>query len=977
MQALLEFPRNLTATSPYHGQQPRDRSAASEGHSQGALGSERVHKERVKDIATGNTMVTGEHCRQQERVNATVPDGADAADGAGANQNVATAVPAATAAGTGIPPTPISQQQITTIATSQQISNPSSQSKGQQSEQMVSATLWLENALAEFAKSKAEIKKLANDDKNNEQGMTSHSIPPPIQESEKLLKACIKQMVVHLGLRAAHAAVEAIKFSELRWSTSPPPLPSFHLPAYAVQSEMNAGNLDPNTMLYPAPRLNSNINAAGANDKQGDTTSVQEPQTAENITHQLLRLLNEAQVARIHAEEKSRDSGIPLFATDESVGMETGGPNSHEGQQALVEYRSPQPHSAHVPSPQIMADPFETNCKTLQSPTSAAEMDFDGSGRLNSLFPIGSLPALQDDLIDDQTFFKSHHNLQADFLQTDPDQFLFLETPILQWTPAVGIGAGHDDYHLRTSPGTGMDRDALAFGSADEPWTVGVTSELGEGDGEGKAQEEKGKEAGNASVEKDYAKEVVLSIKSQRKALGLCDKHLHCTRRAVHRGQCRLAADAYRALIEAAGGMGSRPRPRGTALCSPKLGLWSTEGRYDGIERSDDGALNITSDTKRPGKRKGKSKTPRMKRTKNDDGDGEEDRDEERSDVTVEDLNDRRAMTGNNQDYCEKSALCHNVRGHRGRCSKGTIRWDETVSSLCPSRRLHQEFMACFYIWTHTLTQETCSKGMPLTEWKALKAVHTRQLEILDVGMLDARAESCELSWSEKSVVGFHLPQCFATTVQDRREDLTSCEAVINIFDQGREHFGHNLDSLLTNITSSYSIAALPFPIISNNKLEQGGGSDIGVFATRRVAQGELIMELIGEWVTVDEATQRASKYLEQPTTPGSGDTHAGVDTRVPDYVCGHVPKSKQVCGDRYMVHVSDHLVLDATCAGSVARFINHSNKPTATMYAVPTTGDYLLRPNAERVPPRIFVIASSELRIGQEITIDYFSLTI
>lgn len=970
MLPLLDFPRNLPTTSPYQAYQTRDRPASkSEGGPQAGGDGGPAQAQAQANPDTTETILSRAQQNNAIAVNVVA--------GAREGQNAPNVNPTKLK-GTGVPPTPIHHPYIT----SPQLSNQSSLPKTQQSEQMVSATLWLEHARAEFAKSESDIRRLIDGGPGGDQHGDQHEKTtsgvsiPPIDDSEALLKACIKRMVVHLGLKAAHAAVQAITFSEQRWSTSPPPLPSFHLPAYAVQSEMNAGNLDPNTMLYPASQQTPNANA------KANTNDVPEPQTAESITNQLLRLLNEAQVARFHAEEKSRDSGIPLFAT---TGMETeDGPDCPRdgllGGQDVITYCSQPPfQKTLLTSSPFISDPL---FETMHSPTSPF-----GAGRFNSLFPMGSLPPLQegDDLINDPIFFKFNSNLQqTEFLQMDADHCPLLETPqALQWTAA----AGYDDVQHTMRSGHVIDNDDLPVGAADKPWTV---EELvkGETEQEGE-QNEKGGGGGEASVEADYAEEVVQSIKAQRKGMGLCDRHLHCTRRAGHRGQCRLAADAYRALIEAGSGLSSRPKPRGAALCSPgnvSAVVTTENGPSEGAMDLQKSTALETSDRQKRRINKGKdsNEKPRKRRRikiRNETGNGNgksgdsqgageaeresEGDDEERSAVTVEDLDDIRARGGG---YCEKSALCHNVKGHRGRCSKGTVRWSEAVTSLSPSRRLHQEFMACFYIWFHTLARETCSKGLPLTEWKALKITHMQQLETLEVGILDARAEACVLCWDRKSIVGFHSPHCRAKNLCSHHQRHPG--RGIEDGDLRIELFGDRLHSLLTNIKATYSIAALPFPKRSR---EDGLSMDIGVYATRHVVPGELIMELIGEWITAEEATRRAAKYVEESPGGSGRDSRAWVQGRMPNYVCGKVPIVSTSdhhlgCGDRYMVYVTDDAVLDATCAGSAARFINHSNKPTAKMYAVTN--------QTQKDPPRIFVIASSELKVGQEITIDYFCQT-
>jgi hypothetical protein len=127
----------------------------------------------------------------------------------------------------------------------------------------------------------------------------------------------------------------------------------------------------------------------------------------------------------------------------------------------------------------------------------------------------------------------------------------------------------------------------------------------------------------------------------------------------------------------------------------------------------------------------------------------------------------------------------------------------------------------------------------------------------------------------------------------------------------------------------------------------------LGLFATEMIAKGSFITELIGECITVGEARNRAKQYLKQPpshiahiyqTCGLSHDLRAGLGP----------------AGDGYMVELGDDCVIDATVAGTLARFINNSPTPNAEMK--------LLMDGTEGM--HLCIFALDDIAEGEEVTI-------
>ncbi|KFG45293.1 histone lysine methyltransferase [Toxoplasma gondii GAB2-2007-GAL-DOM2] len=108
-----------------------------------------------------------------------------------------------------------------------------------------------------------------------------------------------------------------------------------------------------------------------------------------------------------------------------------------------------------------------------------------------------------------------------------------------------------------------------------------------------------------------------------------------------------------------------------------------------------------------------------------------------------------------------------------------------------------------------------------------------------------------------------------------------------------------------------------------------------GLFANVPLAEGEPVIEYVGDMVRNCVSDLREALYEKQG---GGGD------------------------GACYMFRLDDNFVVDATRAGNVSRFINHSCEPNCTCRILV----------CEAGQKHIVIIAKTAIRAGEEITYDY-----
>ncbi|CAZ85029.1 unnamed protein product [Tuber melanosporum] len=104
-----------------------------------------------------------------------------------------------------------------------------------------------------------------------------------------------------------------------------------------------------------------------------------------------------------------------------------------------------------------------------------------------------------------------------------------------------------------------------------------------------------------------------------------------------------------------------------------------------------------------------------------------------------------------------------------------------------------------------------------------------------------------------------------------------------------------------------------------------------GLYAMENISAGDMIIEYVGEIIRQQVADMREKKYL------------------------------KSGIGSSYLFRIDDTTVIDATKAGGIARFINHSCTPNCTAKIIKVEGS-----------KRIVIYALRDIRENEELTYDY-----
>ncbi|WP_255437818.1 SET domain-containing protein [Comamonas flocculans] len=109
-------------------------------------------------------------------------------------------------------------------------------------------------------------------------------------------------------------------------------------------------------------------------------------------------------------------------------------------------------------------------------------------------------------------------------------------------------------------------------------------------------------------------------------------------------------------------------------------------------------------------------------------------------------------------------------------------------------------------------------------------------------------------------------------------------------------------------------------------QVRRSGVHGKGVFALQAIAEGEVIIEYLGEVISWDEAQER---HPHDPAQPNH----------------------------TFYFHVDEDHVIDANVGGNAARWINHSCEPNCW---------------ADEVQGRIFITALRDIAAGEELNYDY-----
>lgn len=104
-----------------------------------------------------------------------------------------------------------------------------------------------------------------------------------------------------------------------------------------------------------------------------------------------------------------------------------------------------------------------------------------------------------------------------------------------------------------------------------------------------------------------------------------------------------------------------------------------------------------------------------------------------------------------------------------------------------------------------------------------------------------------------------------------------------------------------------------------------------GLFATRRILRGSLIVEYVGERITKEEGRRRAAEHFSKARETGEGQV--------------------------YLFELDEEYDLDGSNPGNVARYANHSCAPNCEM---------------ENRDGHLWLVASRCIEPGEELTFDY-----
>jgi hypothetical protein len=130
-----------------------------------------------------------------------------------------------------------------------------------------------------------------------------------------------------------------------------------------------------------------------------------------------------------------------------------------------------------------------------------------------------------------------------------------------------------------------------------------------------------------------------------------------------------------------------------------------------------------------------------------------------------------------------------------------------------------------------------------------------------------------------------------------------------------------------------------------------------GIMARDPITTGAFISEIVGEVVPTQEAARRLQKYENEPI----GNV-VDIYQRFNDSPEEAEKVKTQPPGDAFMVRLDGAWVVDATVAGSAARFVNHSCDPNAEIRVIEGIGDRR----------HVMLFALQEIRAGEEVCVDY-----
>uniref|UniRef100_A0A6U0BJ63 SET domain-containing protein n=1 Tax=Ostreococcus mediterraneus TaxID=1486918 RepID=A0A6U0BJ63_9CHLO len=182
--------------------------------------------------------------------------------------------------------------------------------------------------------------------------------------------------------------------------------------------------------------------------------------------------------------------------------------------------------------------------------------------------------------------------------------------------------------------------------------------------------------------------------------------------------------------------------------------------------------------------------------------------------------------------------------------------------------------------------------------------------------------------------------------------EKTTCECNI-VVPQLKERLA--LESLNVNKIHAFSDGECPSKAIKCGRIPHAlavrrvENKGYGIFARENIEKGAYLFEYVGEIISKNEASDREIKYAENRQF----------------YLHDIHGKKNHPSYERY--------VIDPTTKGNIARMLNHSCVPNVTTIEIAASEDSLMDFNGKpSLVPRVVFFAVSDIKVGEELCIDY-----
>jgi hypothetical protein len=237
-----------------------------------------------------------------------------------------------------------------------------------------------------------------------------------------------------------------------------------------------------------------------------------------------------------------------------------------------------------------------------------------------------------------------------------------------------------------------------------------------------------------------------------------------------------------------------------------------------------------------------------------------------------------------------------------------------------PNQFLNAEFVAL--VGDMLKSQGLCARSVPLQQYTALKNAYLQQFEMTDaLPPQPGPMSSTMVAFGLKNTAAPVNISCLSSTKVPTWMDITAVNGEMSV------------------------------------RREASNIHGFGLVAREKIDEGSFITELVGEVVPTQEAARRLIKYEREPV-----DNITDIYQRHNDDVATARKVKTHPPGDAYMFRLDGAWVIDATVAGSAARFINHSCEPNAEARVVKGIDDRR----------HVILFALRDIASDEEVCIDY-----